>query len=216
MFGFPTSTEFNKRIPKQKFYENLDISPELKRIFVEQIHFIYWRNKLATTTLNLARGETVSEIEVFEVMLNDQQLDEAVLHQIDKEIPYHILFVLTYESKAQAWIGYKESTPSGIHSFKVGQYYHTEWIPVNKLLFHIDGLNIDTVYDNLFRQIAKNRLHFDLGASLEDSIYKDIMRKKLRKQITELKRKLIQEKQLNKQIEIKAELQKALIKLEVL
>ena len=53
MFGFPASTEFGKRIPKQKFYENIDITPVLKRVFVEQIRLIYWRNKLAATTLNL-------------------------------------------------------------------------------------------------------------------------------------------------------------------
>ena len=83
MFGFPASTEFGKRIPKQKFYENIDITPTLKRVFVEQIRLIYWRNKLATTTLNLAAGEAVKEIEVFEVRLNAPQLDEAVLRQID-------------------------------------------------------------------------------------------------------------------------------------
>ncbi|WP_223227464.1 DUF4391 domain-containing protein [Campylobacter concisus] len=27
----PKSTEFNKKIPKQKFYENLEISPALKK-----------------------------------------------------------------------------------------------------------------------------------------------------------------------------------------
>ena len=54
MFGFPASTEFGKRIPKQKFYENIDITPMLKRVFVEQIRLIYWRNKLAATALNLA------------------------------------------------------------------------------------------------------------------------------------------------------------------
>ena len=93
MFGFPASTEFGKRIPKQKFYENIDITPLLKRVFVEQIRLIYWRNKLAATTLNLAAGETVTEIEVFEVRLNTPQLEEAVLRQMDKEIPYHILFI---------------------------------------------------------------------------------------------------------------------------
>ena len=30
MIGLPKTTEFNKRIPKQKFYENMDISPALK------------------------------------------------------------------------------------------------------------------------------------------------------------------------------------------
>ena len=40
MFGFPVSTEFNKRIPKQKFYENIEASPSVTRIFVEQIHIM--------------------------------------------------------------------------------------------------------------------------------------------------------------------------------
>lgn len=29
MFDFPASTEFGKRIPKQKFYENINITPAL-------------------------------------------------------------------------------------------------------------------------------------------------------------------------------------------
>ena len=107
MFRFPVSTEFDKRIPKQKFYENLDVSPALRRVFVEQIRLVYWRNKLATSTLNIAAGDTVTEVEVFEVRLNEPHLDESVLKQIDQEIPYHILFVLTYDGNAQAWIGYK-------------------------------------------------------------------------------------------------------------
>ena len=98
--GFPQATEFNKRIPKQKFYENLEVSPALRRVFVDQIRLVYWRNKLAASTLNIAAGEAVTEIEVFEVRLNDPQLDEAVLKQIDKEIPYHILFILTCDGKA--------------------------------------------------------------------------------------------------------------------
>ena len=99
MLGFPVSTEFGKRIPKQKFYENLDVSPALRRVFVDQIRLVYWRNKLAASTLNIAAGEAVTEIEVFEVRLNDPQLDEAVLKQIDKEIPYHILFILTCDAR---------------------------------------------------------------------------------------------------------------------
>ena len=44
MLGLPKSTEVNRRIPKQKFYENLTISPTLKRVFVEKIKVIWWRN----------------------------------------------------------------------------------------------------------------------------------------------------------------------------
>ena len=48
----------------------------------------------------------ITEIEVFEVRLNEPLLDAAVLKQIDKEIPYHLLFILTCDGKAQEWIGY--------------------------------------------------------------------------------------------------------------
>ena len=119
MLGLPERTEFNKRIPKQKFYEKMDVSPALKRVFVEQIRIIYWRNKLAATTMNIAAGEEVTEIEVFEVRVQEPQFDEAVLRQIDKEIPYHILFLLTCDRKEQAWIGYKEAAASGSNAFKV-------------------------------------------------------------------------------------------------
>ena len=201
MLGFPASTEFGKRIPKQKFYENLDVSPALHRMFVDQIKLVYWRNKLAASTLNIAAGESVTEIEVFEVRLNDPQLDEAVLKQIDKEIPYHILFILTCDDKAQAWIGYKEAAASGSNAFKVGRYYHTDWMPEDELHLSIDG-----VYESLVRQIAGDKLQADSGESLKESVERDEKKKQLEKQIAALENKMRKEKQLNRRMEMNAEL----------
>lgn len=208
MFGFPVSTEVGKRIPKQKFYENIDFQPALKRSFVEQIHLIYWRNKLTTTTLNVATGVAVKEIEVFEVRLNGQQVDEALLRQIDKAIPYHILFILTCDGKAQAWIGYKEFSVSGKTAFKVGRYYHTSWVPEGALQFRVVGLNTDAIYENLVRQIAGNALQFTPNESLQVSIIRDERRRTIEKQIAILENKLHTEKQLNRRLEINAELKK--------
>lgn len=208
MLGFPASTEFNKKIPKQKFYDNLDISPALRRVFVDQIRLVYWRNKLAASTLNIATGEAVTEIEVFEVHLNDPQLDEAVLKQIDKEIPYHILFVLTCNGKAQAWIGYKEAAASGSNAFKVSRYYHTDWMPEDELHLHIDGLNMDAVYESLVRQIAGDKLQTDSGESLKESVERDEKKKQLEKQIAALESKMKKEKQLNRRMEMNSELKK--------
>ena len=97
MLGLQKTTEFNKRIPKQKFYDNLTVTPALKKVFIDQIKTIYWRNKIAASTTNLAPGTAVTEVEVFEIKLNSQILDDSFLRQIDKEIPYHILFILEYE-----------------------------------------------------------------------------------------------------------------------
>ena len=204
--GFPQATEFNKRIPKQKFYENLEVSPALRRVFVDQIRLVYWRNKLAASTLNIAAGEAVTEIEVFEVRLNDPQLDEAVLKQIDKEIPYHILFILTCDGKAQAWIGYKEAAASGSNAFKVSRYYHTDWMPEDELHLSIDGLNIDAVYESLVRQIAGDKLQTDSGESLKESVVRDEKKKQLEKQISTLENKMKKEKQLNRRMQMNAEL----------
>ena len=213
MLGLPKSTEFNKRIPKQKFYENLSVTPAMKTAFTEQIKSIYWRNKLAASTLNIAAGEAVTEIEVFEVRLNDPQLDEAVLKQIDKEIPYHILFILTCDGKAQAWIGYKEAAASGSNAFKVSRYYHTDWMPEDELHLRIDGLNMDAVYESLVRQIAGDKLQTDSSESLKESVERDEKKKQLEKQIATLKSKMQREKQLNRQMEMNAKLKKLRIEL---
>ena len=207
--GFPQATEFNKRIPKQKFYENLDVSPALRRVFVDQIRLVYWRNKLAASTLNIAAGEAVTEIEVFEVRLNDSQLDEAVLKQIDKEIPYHILFILTCDGKAQAWIGYKEAAASGSNAFKVSRYYHTEWQSAGELHLTVEGLTVDDVYDNFVRQIAALQGEkWDEKSSAAENIARNEEKERLAKQIATLESKMRREKQLNRQMEMNAELKR--------
>jgi hypothetical protein len=208
MLALPQSTEFNKKIPKQKFYENLTVSPALKRVFIEQIRAIYWRNKIAPTTVNVSAGEEVTELEVFEIQLNQSILDETVLHQIDKEIPYHILFVLTYEDKAQAWIGFKEAAASGTNAFKVNRYFHTDWLPEAELSVQITGLNMDTVYEGFVRQIAGDLLQNIATETLKDSVEKAEQKAALEKQIAALQAKIRKEKQLNRQVEMNTEMKK--------
>lgn len=209
MLGLPKSTEFNKRIPKQKFYDNLNISPLLKRSFINQIKIVYWANKIAPATVNLAEGKNVTEIEVFLVRLNEKTLDENVLKQIDREIPYHILFVLEYDGIYKAVIGYKEAASSGKSAFKVDRYYQTDWMTESELPSHLVGLNIDAVYENLVRQIAGNSLPTAVPQeTLAESVARNERREKLQKRITKLQSKIRKEKQLNRQMEMNAELKK--------
>lgn len=207
MLGLPATTEFNRRIPKQKFYENLTVSPALKRVFIDQIKLIYWRNKLAPTTLNISAGEQVTELEVFEVQLKEPSLDEAVLRQIDREVPYHILFVLTCGSRAQAWIGYKQAAASGTNAFKVDTYYHTDWMPEGEFSLRLDGLTTDAVYESFVRQIAGDRLgEAGVTEDLHSSVERSKEREDLEKRIAALQNKIRKEKQLNRQVEMNAEL----------
>lgn len=208
MFGLPKSTEFNKRIPKQKFYDNLVVTPSLKNAIKEQIRVIYWKNKIAPSTMNVAAGKDVTEIEVFEIQTSSASLDESVLRQIDKEIPYHIIFVLHYEEKYQIWIGYKEATVAGANAFKVNNYYHTEWMSEDDISIKVDGLGIDAIYENFIRQIAGETLTHNAGESLHESVVRAEQKEALQKQIDNLRKKIRKEKQLNRQMEMNDELKK--------
>ena len=214
MLELPPSTAFNKRITKTKFYENLTISPVLKRVFVEQIKLIYWRSKLADTTLNIAAGTEVKEIEILEIRLAQGSLDESALRQIDREIPYHILFLLEYEGQYQAWIGYKEAS-GGEHAFKVSRYYHTDWMSEEELPLSLEGLDLDAVYANFVRQIAGESI-LNEKKDLKTSVERDILREKLMKEIAAVQKRSRTEKQPKKQFELYQKLRTLQKKLEEL
>lgn len=209
MIGLPKATEFNKRIPKQKFYENLTVTPALRDAFKNQIKTIYWRNKIAPSTVNLAQGKNVTEIEVLEINLSTDNLDEMVLKQIDREIPYHILFIVERAGKFQAWIGYKEEAQSGSNIFKVSGYYHTKWLSDAELPIKMEGLGIDDVYENFVRQIAGKKLqHKGNGESLKETIIQNEEINMLKKAIANVQVKIKKEKQLNKQMQLNLELKR--------
>lgn len=202
MLNLPTSTEFNKRIPKQKFYDNLWVTPALKKAFTEQIKVIYWRNKIAPTTVNLAASDSVTEIEVFEIRLNTPDLDESVLLQIDREIPYHILFLLEYSGQYRAVIGYKEASTSGKTAFKVDRYYATNWMDESSLPVLLEGLSMDAVYENFVRQIAGEALAEENDTTLKESVEQQKQREQIEKRIAALEAKIRKEKQPKKKFEL--------------
>ncbi len=216
MFGLPASTEYNKRIPKQKFYDNISVTPAMKRIFVDKIKSIYWRNKLATSTINLAPGDNVTEIEVFEIKLEEQSLEESILRQIDREIPYHIVFALEYQGKYQIWTAYKEAINAGKNAFKVESYFHTDWLVEGDINLLIEGLNLDEVYDRFVRNIAGGELSSDTNKSLKNAVDANNQRKILIKQISILEGKIKKEKQFNRQVEQNNKLKELKARLEEL
>lgn len=203
MLNLPASAAFNRRIPKQKFYEELPLTPAMRRVFVGQINAIWWRSKIAPATANLAPGRTVTELEVFELQLAQPSLDEGVLRAIDKRIPYPILYLLTCDGRCQAWIGYQPAEQGGVRV-----YYHTAWQPQEDLNLELRGLDTDAAYENFVRQIAGGALNAPATEPLQQSIARDQRRRALEKQIAVLQNKIRREKQLNRQVELNGELKR--------
>lgn len=209
MFGLPESTYFGKLVPKNKFYDKLTIDKKLERSFIDQINSIRWVHKLSADTLNVEKGGTVEEVEVFLIKLKTSELDLNVLRQMDKQLHYHLIFILEFDEQYQIWTGYKEESTNT--AFKVGNYYHTDWVTEESFSLRIDGLNMDTIYENLVRQIAGDTLTQENSESLKETVERQAAREKLTKDIEKLRAKIRKEKQFNRQVKLNKQL-KALLK----
>lgn len=121
--------------------------------------------------------------------LSAPEPDENVLRQIDREIPYHILFLLECEGRYRASIGYKEAA-AGKTAFKVDRYYYTDWLDADKLPVHLDGLSLDAVYENFVRKIAGTALDSDEFSTLKESVEQQKQREQPEKQIAALETKI--------------------------
>ena len=194
MLGLPRSTQVNRRVAKEKLYQNAALTPQTRQMIKDQIESVFWRNKLADSTMAISTGETAQEIQIFEVQLRQKELDKRVLPAIAKAIPYKILFVLVFGDEAQAWI---EAS---------GTFYNTDWQPLGGFALKFEGLNLDAVYENLARQISGGRLGTD--GDIEEAVDRDKKRQKLERDIAALEKKLLREKQFNKQVELNGELKR--------
>ena len=202
MLELPKTTEFGRRVPKQKFYEHLDVSSEVKRLFVEQIRLITWSNKLSPQTMNIAEGQTVSEIEVFHIKLTGQELDKRALELMDKQIPYHILFLLERSD------GTARLSQTGGNAFRLRQSYATPWQRMDELHLPLQALDMDGLYEGIVRAVAGDALRATAAENLKDAVEQMQEQEKLQRQLQQLRARMKKEKNLAKQMELRREIKR--------
>ena len=205
---FPEHTYLQpaRQIAKKRFLQELSLGSPARRSLDDDVHAIYWTASLKEASLHLPPGKEVTEIEVFTLALRQPRIDEALLTAIDRAIPYHILYLLTYEERTQAWISYKETAQAN-EAFRVEKYYHTDWQAAEELPLSLRGTSLDEVYENLVRAIAGERLRLQ-GGSLRTAVQEDEQRAAIEKEIAALTKKRNREKQLNRKMELNARIKK--------
>lgn len=198
MPNFPITAEFNRLIPKQEFYENLSVTPDLKRVFIDQKMMWYG------ISLSVCRGTDTSSfgsLSRTSKISTSAMVSPAARFIVSAAILFlqQITLILRgYGGKYQAWMAYKEETASGSNAFKAGIYCHTGWLPESELPLKIDGLDVDNVYESFVRQITGDASQTDNNETLNESAERDKRRQQLKKQIAALQEKVRKEKQLNK------------------
>ena len=141
-------------------------------------------------------------------------IDESVLKLLDNGIPYHIIFVLEYNEQIKICAAYKDISPGGILKI-TSKYFYTEWASKENTKLKINGLTLDTVYEEFIRQIAGGNLQ-EVTGNIREDITKCEAKKKLKKEIERLEKKARAEKQPKKKFELATEVKKLKKKLEKL
>ena len=205
MLVLPKSTEFNRFLPKQKFYKDLythtSIPSKTKNYFVKQIKSITWENKIDYTTMNIAKGSFVEEIEIFRIELYDYEIDDSVIYIIDENIPYHILFVFEYNNKRKYSLSFKEICREA-ETINIQKRFQSDWVSEDEDLLKFSGISLDNMYENLLNSISNNQLDKFLGDTLKERVLSSIEYEKIQKQVNNLSKKVKKEKQFNRQVEL--------------
>lgn len=92
MLGLPSTTEVNRRLPKEAFYRHLKLDAKTKRSFVDNIEAITVANSLKPATLGFADGERVHEIMVVAIALKGETQPTGVIEAIAAANPHKLVF----------------------------------------------------------------------------------------------------------------------------
>lgn len=141
MIDFPASTHVGKRLPKEAFYQHLELTNALKNKFVSDIEQIAVENTLTKDNLNLSKDAAIKEIMLLSLTLKKQNFDAKIAEVIARQNPHKLVFLFGYDDKRQLAV---------YHS----KLYRSEWGNADKVNLILSGDNLDSIWNDLVRQVA--------------------------------------------------------------
>ncbi len=187
MLGLPKTTEMSKQLPKKAIYTKFQMNTAAKAKIDADISRITIVNEIAPNKVNIPAGEDVKSFFVLLVSLKKKEYDEKTIATLSKLIPQNILFVLEYENESRL----------AIYHTKVMQ---TEWKPTENQRIELQGLNLDTVWENIIKSLELGVWNEEL--SLDENIALHEKQEKLKKQIAKLEKQARTERQPKKKFEL--------------
>jgi hypothetical protein len=116
----PKKTIINQKIPKQRFYDNIELKTKIKNRFKEEIGSITLKNKFSKETIGIEKTKEVEEIFILEIKLKENKYlekIESLLEIIDKAIPYPILYKFNIHNQIIYKIAIKRRNEVNINHF---------------------------------------------------------------------------------------------------
>ena len=161
--------------------------------FSKRFSKITLKCKLSANTINIEKTQNISEILIFEIVLNEKNIPKDAIKKIDELVVFPKLFVFKYKEDFCYGIFYKEEK----------KYFFSNWN--EKKEFDFVALNLEKVYENIIKTFFKTQnknanIDFKKSFELENKI------ENLKKEIEVLENKIKKEKQFKNQLELSKKL----------
>ena len=198
LFNLPFNTIIRRFVAKSHFdsYTN----SKQKAMFTNDISKIIWSNTLSTQTINLPHKD-IEEIQIFNIELKAKKEIKNILEIIDRAIPYHIIFVVTYEEMVYLSASSKHASPLNDNKSVIDWVYCSPWINKAENKYHLKlKKDIDTIFFDFCSQLSQKK-----NPNIKDIVDLSNYNSKiftLTKEIEQLKKKIQSCAQFNKKVEM--------------
>lgn len=202
LFNLHFNTIIQRFVAKSHF--DSGINTKQKAMFTNEIAKIIWCNTLSTKTTNLPHKE-IEEIQIFKIELKTLKEVKSILEIIDKAIPYHIIFVVSFEDMRYLSASSKHISPINDNKSIIDWTYTSPWFKKSENIYSINlKKDIDTVFFDFCQQLSQktnpNIKNITDLSEFNSKIYT------LSKEIEQLKKKIQSCPQFNKKVEMNLKL----------
>lgn len=203
--NFPTSTIVAKNVPKNAFYKRAKAqrTTALRTFLTEAFESILWLYKLHPSTLNIADGQQVHEIDVFYYKMSATHIDERLLCELDMLLPRHTLYIMDRDGSTDLMMFPKTINAQG-HIVQNGKMEAWTNVDLSATPLTITGHDMDMLYGDFLGKLShlNTRTEAEYAKAAEQRQQQEL----LKRQYTALQKKIKNEKQFSRQLEMNREL----------
>jgi len=203
--NFPTSTIVAKNVPKNAFYKwaKAQRTTALRTFLTEAFESILWLYKLHPSTLNIADGQQVHEIDVFYCKMSTARIDERLLSELDMLLPRHTLYIMDRDGSTDLMMFPKTINAQG-HIVQNGKMEAWTNVDLSATPLTVTGHDMDMLYGDFLGKLShlNTRTEAEYAKAAEQRQQQEL----LKRQYAALQKKIKNEKQFSRQLEMNREL----------
>lgn len=204
LFNLPYNTIIQRFVAKSHF--DSVTNTKQKAMFTNDIAKIMWCNTLSTETINLPHKE-IEEIQIFSIELKERKEIKSILEIIDKTIPYHIIFIVTFGDELYLSASAKHSSPLNDNKSVIDWTYTSPWFKETENTYSLNLMkDIDAVFFDFCQQLSQKSN--SSIKNIADLTAYNARFSSLTKEIELLKKKISTCPQFNKKVELNLSLKK--------